>query len=196
MKTKKFLFYLLAVLLGGCVASLHPLFTEKDFIFEKELLGVWADNSQETWRFKRYSNENDKRYEMIYTDKDGKEGRFIACLGKLNDMMFLDLFPKDPNLQANDFYKLHLLPVHTFMKIEQIEPTLKMRMMDPEKMEDMLKNDPNLIKHEIVENRIVLTASTQQLQQFIKDHANDEGFFNNASDMKRLDPNCITPNKQ
>ena len=44
MKTKKFLFYLLAVFLGGCVLSLHPLYTEKDLIFEEKLLGTWAKN--------------------------------------------------------------------------------------------------------------------------------------------------------
>jgi hypothetical protein len=198
MKTKKFLFYLLAGILGSCVPSLHPLFTDKDLIFKEELVGVWAeDNSKETWEFKRYNNDDsNKRYKMIYTDEKGKEGRFIAILGKLNDMLFLDLFPESPELETNDFYKIHLLGVHTFIKIEQIEPTLQMRTMDHYKMKNILENDPNLVRHEILEDqdsKIVLTASTEKLQQFMIKHANDEGLFGKPSDLEQLKPK--EPNK-
>jgi hypothetical protein len=54
MKVKKLLFYLLAVFMGGCVLSLHPLYTENDLIFEEKLLGTWAEEgSKVTWQFKR-----------------------------------------------------------------------------------------------------------------------------------------------
>jgi len=200
MKTKKFLFYLLAVLLGGCVLSLHPLYAEKDLIFEEKLLGTWAKNdSKETWQFKR-ANGN-KYYKMIYTDEEGKKGHFDAGLGKLNNMMFLNIFPQEPELKENDFYKFHILRVHSFIKIEQIEPTLKMRTMNPDKMKEMLENDPNLIKYEIVQDRLVLTAPTKELQEFMKAHANDEGLFGEPSEWKRVqpkdpdDPNTIDPNQ-
>ena len=205
MRIKKFLFYLLAVLLGGCVLSLHPLYTEKDLIFEEKLLGTWAKNdSKETWQFKR-ANGN-KYYKMTYTDEEGKKGYFDAGLGKLNNMMFLNIFPQEPELKENDFYKFHILRVHSFIKIEQIEPTLKMRTMNPDKMKEMLENDPNLIKYEIVQDRLVLTAPTKELQEFMKAHANDEGLFGEPSEWKRvqpkepnepndIDPNSTDPNK-
>jgi hypothetical protein len=105
--------------------------------------------------------------------------------------MFLDIFPEEPKCEQNDFYMIHLLPAHTFIKIEQIEPTLEMRMMDRDKFEKIIKKDPNLIKHEIMEeqNGIVLTASTVELQQFIKKYANDPNLFDEASDLKRVEPN-------
>jgi len=200
MKTKKLLFYLLSVFLGGCVLSLQPLYTEKDLIFEEKLLGTWAKNdSKETWQFKRANG--DKQYKMIYTDENGKKGPFDAGLGKLNNMMFLNIFPQEPKLKENDFYKFHILRVHSFIKIEQIEPILKMRIMNPDKAKEMLENDPNLIKHEIVQDRLILTASTKELQEFMKAHANDEGLFGEPSELKRVeakdtnDPNAIEPNR-
>ena len=203
MKAKKLLFYVIAGVLCGCVPSLHCLFTDKELVFEEKLLGIWAeDNSEETWEFKRYSDEADKTYKLIYTDSDGQAGEFAAKLGKLNKMMFLDLYPGDADINANDFYKHHLLGVHTFMKIEQIEPTLQMRMMSPDKMKEMLEANPNLIKHEILEERdsqILLTASTEEFQQFIIEHAKDEGLFDEPSDMRRLEvkepkePNAVEP---
>jgi len=206
MKTKKLFFYLLAGVLVGCVPSLHPLFTDDDAIFEEKLLGIWAeeDDSEETWEFERYGDDSDKRYKMIYTDENGEEGQFIATLGKLNDMLFLDLFPGEAEINANGFYKIHLLGVHTFMKIEQIEPTLQMRTMEPDKMTEMLESDPNLIKHEVLEeqdSKIVLTASTKELQRFMIEHAEDEGLFGEATELKQLEikdtnePNAIDPNQ-
>jgi hypothetical protein len=202
MKAKKILFYLLAALLGGCVPSLHGLFNNEDLIFEEGLLGIWAKgNDKETWQFGRRDGQDNKRYTLVYTDSDGKTGEFSASLGKLNDTLFLDLYPDEPDLNANAFYKGHLLPVHTFIKIDQIEPTLQMRMMNPDIMKEMLEADPNLIPHEILEERdsqVVLTASTEELQRFMIEHANDEGLFDEASDMKRLAPedtNVTEPNQ-
>jgi hypothetical protein len=203
MKAKKLLFYAIAGVLCGCVPSLHCLFTDKELVFEEKLLGIWAeDNSEETWEFKRYSDEADKTYKLIYTDSDGQAGEFAAKLGKLDKMMYLDLYPEAPDINANDFYIHDLLGVHTFMKIEQIEPTLQMRLMSPDKMKEMLEANPNLIKHEILEERdsqVLLTASTKELQRFIIEHAKDEGLFDEPSDMKRLEvkepkePNAVEP---
>jgi hypothetical protein len=193
MKTKKVLFYLLAGILAGCVPSLHPLFTQKEAVFDEKLIGVWAkdSNDKETFEFTRASNDpNSRGYTMAYTDKDGKKGEFNAKLGKLGSSMFLDLYPAGKlECNAPDFYNIHFLPVHTFMKIEQIEPVLKMATMNPDGMGKMLKDNPNLIKCEPIEDRLVLTASTSELQQFIKKYANDPNLFGEASDLKRVEPN-------
>ena len=197
--TRKLLFYLLAAILGGCVPSLHPLYTDKDLAFEEKLSGSWSD-SEQIWKFEGDSEE--KSYELIILDKDLKKGEFTAHLVKIDNMLFLDLFPEKPGLQAHDFYKFHLLRVHTFVRVEQIEPTLQMQMMNPDTIKQMLKNDPNLIKHEIVEeDRIILTASTEQLQKIMKKHANDEDFFGDTTEFKRLqlqepnEPNDINLNE-
>ena len=199
MKIKKLLFYLLATLLAGCipVMSLHPLYTDKDLIFDEKLLGTWPEGN-DSWKFEEGSDPNS--YALTVTSDD-KKGKFIAHLVKIDDMLFLDLFPSGPDLDINLLLAIHLLPVHTFMKVEQVEPTLQMQMMDPDKIEEMLKSDPNLIKHEIVEERILLTASTEELQQFMTEHADDEGLFGEPSDLQRLQPkdankpNSIDPNE-
>ncbi len=194
MKIRKMLPIVLAVALAGCVPSLHSLFTDADVIFEPQLIGIWAntDNAEETWRFKP-NLQQDNKYEVIYTDDDGKTGIFIGALGKIDSMTFLDLYPGEVEISANAFYKAHLLPAHTFIKIEQIRPTLKMRAMNPDKFANMLENDPNLIKHEIIDDdRVVITASTQQLQQFMKQHANDKELFGEPTELKKLEP--VDPN--
>jgi len=215
MKTRKFLFYLLASLLGSCVPSLHPLYTDKELVFDEKLLGSWGDGEQK-WEFKK--GEKEKSYDLV-TDEKGKKGEFTVYLVKIQDsfkadkekeaarqaLLFLDLYPKEPKLEANDFYKFHLLPVHTFLKIEQLGTTLKIRAMNPEKLQEMLKDKPDLIKHEVVEDRIVLTASTKQLQKFMLEHVKDEGLFAEATELEQVEPKDLpadhshktpqTPNK-
>ena len=193
MKVQKLLFYMLAVLLGGCVLSLHPLYTEDDLIFEEKLLGKWVKKgSAETWQFKRA--DGGKSYKVVYTDDNGIKGSFDAGLGEINDVMYLNIFPREPELKENDYYKFHILRAHSFIRIERIEPNLVMRVMDPDTLKKMLENDPNLIKHDIVEDRLVLTASTEELQKFMKAHANVKDFFGEPTECERMqsrDPNIV-----
>jgi len=185
MKAKKAAFYLLAVMLGGCVlSSLHPLYTDEELIFEEKLIGKWSDENN-LWEF-RAGEPNTYQMRVF----DGKEGRFVAHLVKLGDMLFLDIFPDGETLgEPQAFYGFHILPVHTFMKIEQIEPKLQLRAMDYDKVSKMLEEDPNLLKHEVVEDRIVLTASTEQLQKFIVEYAGEGGVFaDEATELTRRQP--------
>ncbi|MFA5292286.1 MAG: hypothetical protein WC496_04540 [Phycisphaerae bacterium] len=198
MKTKLQIitFYLLAVVLGGCVPSLHPLFTENERIFDANLVGIWSADSNEIWEFK----PSGKGYECIYIDKDGKSGRFNTGLGKLQNNMFLDIFPGELKLTENDFYKIHFVPAHTFMRVNLTKDSLELRVMNPDGLNKLLKSEPNSIKYESPENgSVVLTASTKELQDFMLKYGIDEkyeifGKVNQADKMHRIkagEPNDV-----
>jgi len=185
MSTKLSAFYLAVILIAGCVPSLHPLYTEKDVIFEEKLLGRWKEDDN-IWTFKKGSDPNS--YELNIR-VDNEDGRFEAHLTKIKDSMYLDLYPDEPEIQANDYYKMHLLPVHTFLKVEAIDPNLQMRMMNPEFIAELVESNPDAVKHELVDDdndRVVLTASTQQLRQFIAEYENEEKLFGDISNMERI----------
>ena len=207
MKIQKLLFYVLAALLGGCipVASLHPLFTQQDLIFEDKLLGTWVDdpNSPETtWEFKRLDEPEragEKAYKLIFSDEEGRKGSFIAHLGKLENRLFLDLYPselpwepKDPNKVEWVYNTLFLIPARTFIKIDSIEPQLKMRLTVEDKMEELLKEDPKAVRHALTEDRLVLTASTKELQAFVLKHADDSRAFPNEMALSRKKDKAFT----
>ncbi|MCX5638783.1 MAG: hypothetical protein NTX52_13990, partial [Planctomycetota bacterium] len=205
MNTKKFFFYLLAALLCGClpVMSLHPLFTEKDTVFNEKLLGTWVDpnSPKTTWEFKR-ADANENAYRLIFSDEEGKKGLFVAHLVKLKDKLFLDVHlgespvdaveklelevrgeVKDPNKVNFWVYNaLFLVPAHTFIRVNSVEPQLKMLLTDDEKMEELLKADPNAVKHDFLDDgpSPILTASTKELQAFILKYADDSRVFTEA----------------
>lgn len=200
MKTKKLLFYVLAALLGGCVPvmSLHPLYTEKDVVFDEKLLGVWGDDPNGTWEFKRA----EKAYELIVSDEEGKRGLFITHLVKLENRLFLDVYPAElpsGDLEENSnkiewFYNaFFFVPAHTFIKINSIEPQLKMQLTNDSEMKKLLAKDPNAVKYESFEDdRFILTASTKELQKFVLKYADDSRVFTGEFALTRKvtkDPN-------
>jgi len=220
MKTKKLTFSLLAGILSGCipVMSLHPLYTKekKEVVFENKLLGTWVDDSNSIWDFKR-ADANENAYKLTYTDKEGKKGSFVAHLVKLENRLFLDVYPseppwdeKDPNKIGWYYNSLFSIPVHTFIKINGIEPELKLQLTDDDELEKLLKEDPNAVEHtpiegKLFEDKLLLTASTSELQAFVLKYADDsrvfteEGILNRkktkAPQQGHKEPNDIDPNQ-
>jgi uncharacterized protein (UPF0128 family) len=184
-RVKKALFYLLAFLLGGClpVMSLHPLYTEKDVVYEERLLGTWVDDSnspETTWEFNRIEEPNNA-YNLVFSDEEGKKGSFVAHLVKLQNRLFLDVYPSKPPWETEDPNKLELpynsfflMPAHTFIKIDFNGPQLKMWLTNDEEMKKLLKEEPNAVKHTFIEDRLILTAPTKELQNFVLKYAYDK----------------------
>jgi hypothetical protein len=191
MSAKKVLFYLLLGILGSCVPvmSLHPLYNENDVIFDEKLLGLWVSDSNESMEFTRAEKE-EKTYQLILTsiDKNSKRevrGIFDVRLVKIENKLFLDVFPnqfpcgklEEPN-EVKWFYNAFFLaPMHSFVKVDSIEPQLKLRLTDNDTIKKFLVKDPNAIKHEMVEDNPVLTADTKTLQKFVLKYADSNDVF-------------------
>ncbi len=188
MKIKKLLFYLLAGLLGGCVPvlSLHSLYTEGDVVFEENLVGTWVDDPDSpktTWEFSR-AGAKEKAYKLVYSDDEGKKGSFVVHLVKLGNGLFLDVLPSQFPSEQQDWEKMKwaynfffFVSAHTFIKIDSIEPQLKMRRTINDEMKELFKEEPDAVKHELVEDEIILTASTKELQAFVLKYAYDIRVF-------------------
>jgi len=185
MKTKRIVAGVFIILLGGCVPSLHELYTDDTLVFDNALLGKW-EHDKELWQFDEAADG--KSYNLVITQDEKQKNVLVGHLVKIEKHLFLDLYPGDMDLNVGDWYKLHLLPVHTFLKVDAVKPTIVLRAMDPETFEKMVEEKPELIKHEVIEDRVVLTASTKELQAFVKKHADIEGFFGDEFELSRYVP--------
>jgi hypothetical protein len=161
------MFYVMAIFLTGCIQpSLKPLFNERDIFFDPNLVGIWKPiDSNESWEFSKIEDVN--AYRLVVTE-DGKTGVFTAALGKIDDELFLDVFPGDEN--DSDLYKQHILGMHSFMWVKQLSPTLQIAPVDNEKVEKIIKAEPNAVKSEKLNDRLVLSADTNDLQDFVIDY--------------------------
>ena len=195
---------MLAVILGGCipVISLHPLYTEKDVVVDKKLYGTWIDDPNSpktTWEFKN-TDEPKNAYKLIFTDEEGKKGSFVTHLVKLQNRLFLDIFPselpweqEDPNRLNWPYNFLFMIPAHTFVKVDSIEPQLKLRLLLESNLRELLKENPDAVEHASIDDRIVLTGSTKELQVFILKYADNEKVFPEQVTLSRKEPKTEAP---
>jgi hypothetical protein len=181
----KLLVVAVSMVIPACIPSLHSLYTDKDTPIEPAILGDWVqDNQDSTWLFAKQDNH---AYRLIYTDKEGRPGEFEARLVKLGKLMFLDLFPNDPKLPENAYYKFHLLRAHTFLKVSVSASDMQLAGMDPTWLKNLLQSDPDAIRHETVNDTIVFTASPKELQEFVMKHGGDPKAFGAVIHLNRMD---------
>ncbi len=178
MRAMRLLFALgIAVLLAGCVPSLHPLYTEKDLVSESRLLGTWVageGTEGETWVFKQ---AKEKVYDLTITYQ-GEPAEFEAHLVRLGGATFMDTYPS--NLSGkfkNDYVYFHLIPSHNFWRISVREDVLLAEMLSPDWLDGLLEKDDTAVAHESVDGETVLTASTAVLQKFLRKYADSEDAF-------------------
>jgi len=180
------------LLISGCFpVSLNPLYTGKELAFDPALLGLWQGgvSTNDTWNFNRGDG---REYKLIYTDEDGKTGRFDAHRLKLGDVLFLDFYPAEEESREtnrSELLKYHFVRVHSFAKLSQSDSALQLSFFSLKWLQELLEKNPEAIRHEKVgstnDERIVLTASTAELQKFVLKHLETKDAFLEPMNLKR-----------
>jgi len=174
-------------LAAGCVPSLHPLYTDEDVVFEAGLVGAWVqENADGMWVFAQKPGEN--AYTLVQTE-DEATGKFEVHLVRLGEHLFMDLYPEDPEPEIkNGFYKMHLMPVHTFWKVTIEDDVVTLTGLDPQWLPKAIEEKKVEITSTQVQDAIVLTAGTKELQEFILKQADNEDAF--------IDPLVLKPKEE
>jgi len=192
MKSKKRIAFVIGIILliGGCIPSLHPLYTKDDCVFDSNLLGEWVEEDENnTWNFTKLDDDS---YKLALVE-DSVLSNFYIHLVKLGDDLFIDFFPDSKNVkcEVNDFYLLQVIYVHIFGKITINENEVEISLFDYDWIEKLFKQNKIRIPHEVLKypdsknENILLTASTEELQAFVKKYADDENAFIEPQILKR-----------
>lgn len=186
MKTRMIVAIVIAVCLAGCVPSLHELYTAETLVYDPDLVGTWVDKDA-TWTF--VGDPNNKSYKLLIVEQDEKRGRLEnrleAHLVELEGGDYLDvLADKEVKLNVGNWFSASLLRAHMFLKLQIKANSITLAIMNPDIVEKMVEKNPSIIKHEKTEDRVVLTASPKELQEFIKKNAAAKDFFGEPEEMK------------
>jgi hypothetical protein len=183
---------LMMATLVGCVPSIHGIATKENTVWDENLLGAWGDPNKaddpnaEVWWFEK--GDKDCVYTLIHS-ADGKAGEFHVSLVQLDGELYLDLYPTGDACEKMDYlYTMHLVPAHLFIKVDEVGERLRMRMMGPDAVKKLVEKDPSLVKHEMREDQVILTAGTDELQVFLLQYA-DQIFGDkdkDGSDMMKI----------
>ena len=181
-----------AMLCSGCLLrSLNPLYTDKDLVFKKSLVGIWEEaENQNTWSFEP---ADEKAYKLVQHQQKfgdpretepGESAAFSAHLLGLSEHLFLDIHPGEPGIRT-DLYRMHLIPGHTFIRVQLDGDQLRLSMLDYDWLEDEIESGRVRIKHVKVDGEIVLSASTQDLQDLVQTYAEDKRAFPKPTLLRR-----------
>jgi hypothetical protein len=203
MKTKIIItsIILLALLPGCFVKSLHPFYTEKDLLFKEELLGRWTGNEDSKWEIKRHMKSTgllkpqvpDNAYDITYTDDKGSSS-FVAHLFMLDKQMYIDFYPGE-SAGHTDLEGFHFIQAHSLAQLKISNNTLTIRWYNEEWMLKLFNQNRVRIAHERVpydlddkdpeHQQVILTATTADLQKFIRKYGQDPEAF--ASEKNKRD---------
>jgi hypothetical protein len=188
MKTRTISAVLILIVLAvSCIPSLYPLYREKDLIFDDRLTGRF-DIDGDMWEFARldWKQENylsndwnqfrsGKTYKLIAWE-DSKRAEFAVHLIKLRNNYYLDFFPVRYEIN-HEFLYWHLIPAHIFGKIEFVENNITINWFDGDFLTDMIDSNKVKISHKMLEEGILLTAKTEELQKFVKKFGDYPGAY-------------------
>ncbi|MFH1688580.1 MAG: hypothetical protein ABIE70_13810 [bacterium] len=173
-----------AMTIVGCVPySIHPLCSDNDLVTEPTLAGVWGQDDQNKMTF--IAND-DKTYKLIHVD-DGLAAEFEVRLFKVKDWLMMDICPGEPPEDMNQTYKDMILPLHFLLRVDKTKPDLVLGSLDFDWLKATLAADPTLLDYTEYSGSVIITAQTEKIQAFLKEHLTDESFDNDTMDTPRLE---------
>ena len=179
------LLFLIAVAAAGCgVGSISPFISDTQY--DSLLVGAWRDSNGTESAY--ITTLEADRYSIIYTDSEGKIGRFRATLGRVGPLRVLDVEPADPVPEASVLYRSLLLPLHGAVFIDSIGAELRFRLLQPDSLKHYLEREPDAVAHMIPNKVVVLTAPTADVRRFLGGYARRTGALAESNVWVRRSP--------
>ncbi|HEX5152298.1 MAG TPA: hypothetical protein VFW07_12680 [Parafilimonas sp.] len=199
-KTFILLILLFSIFLSGCLYTFYPIFTEKDIVFNKELLGFWnyGDSSKNgLFEFRRISETekkelsgnisklSDKGYFVVWRDKKKQvNSAYFVFLVKIGTHYYFDFFPSVSNNQiyVDDLFRYHFVTLHCPYKIILHDKDhFELKQLEESFLDKLIENKQIQIRYldrsEPNGGRVILSP-TAELQQFLTKYGDNEKAYN------------------
>lgn len=104
------------------------------------------------------------------------EDVMVVHLTEIGGTLYMDFAPYQELLKPSRFVT-NFIPAHTFAKLNFENGNLLIQSFDSDYLEKLIEKKRIRLKHEKVDDTIVLTASTDDLRAFIEKYGSDEELF-------------------
>jgi len=177
------------LMLGGCIPSLHPPYTEKDLVSDGRLPGAYEDEDGAVrWVF---SDAGEMKYSLAIRDHD-KTSTMEARLFKIENQLFLGLHPSMDGLddcKRDAFFQASVVPAHIFFKVSRLDAEhFEFQSLEADWLKKRLTQSGAPAHAVVRKERIVLTASTAELRKFLAAHLKDPEAWSEPAKMIRRKP--------
>lgn len=179
--------FLLFAMNACLVVSIHPVGTIQQRLFDKDLVGTWAEGEG----FYQFQSMGDSIYYLKIFGPNHEQGydtlHFEVGLYEVGSYLFLDYFPQDEDKRSNQLLYNNYLPVHTFVKIEkQNSNHVDLYYFDYDRLRKLFDQNRIRLRHEEVDDVTVLTDGTEEIQRFLKKYAGDREAFDDRTQLRKL----------
>lgn len=180
-----------SLVVGGCdggnefALSLQPFFAPADLETDQALPGVWTTKEGDvTFTFEQGEG---REYKLVVKETDGGGGttsEFEAHLVRLGSCMFLDFLPSRAS-GGSEFYQMHLFRAHSIARIELSQDTLQMAFFDGSWLKQKIDEKTVDVTHEMTDGTLLLTGTTEEVQDLVFLHSNDNEAFPDPTTLTR-----------
>ncbi|HOP06756.1 MAG TPA: hypothetical protein PLF13_05625 [candidate division Zixibacteria bacterium] len=170
----------------GCIPlSINPLYQDGEVISIEGIEGLWVIEGTSDWiRFQ--VDTLDPGYILTMSEDDESTSVFEARPVRVGDMLMIDLFPAEPTEETlGEFYQGHLVPVHSFYRIDEVGTRLGISTLEYDWLTSILTDHPDEIAHIWAEEVPILTASTKEIQAFLLKYAVDHDAWTEVAEYVR-----------
>ncbi len=189
--TYGFLLVILAMLLNSCLLTFYPIYTPKDVVYETSILGSYRtedvkDGQPDEMDILPLGSSGirlpegiaaikNKGYLVKFKESDGRvRSQYIAFVVVLNSNKYIDFYPYTPEIDKFGAYGQHKVPMHAIYQISlQGNRKLILKRFDQDFLNEMIEKRQLRIRHEKLDDKYVITASTSELQQYISKYGNN-----------------------
>lgn len=164
---------LIGLLLMGCVRSLEPVLKPEQSVKVPEIEGKWvsATHEKETLEI----TPADSGYKAVYVNEQGKSGRYVVQIGRVGGMLVADVTPDDvPETETTATQLVLAIPVHMAFVVTHAGPDLAGKTLNSDWFKSYVAAHPNELATMKHDGDTIISAPTEQIQQFLTKHADDE----------------------
>ena len=163
------------------ITSLQPFYTQLDLEPDSRLNGMWSNKEGDvTFSFEERKEEGKaKEYKLVVMERDGEQemsGEFEARVVRLGAFDFLDIYPQSSK-EGNEFYRAHFTRAHTIARVEISQNSIQMAFLSARWLKAKMDEKSVDIGYVKVEDTLMLTGTTEEVQEVVFSHANDDGAF-------------------
>jgi hypothetical protein len=162
--------------LGGCAYSVHPVATQDILVNEPDLSGTWKTGYPKKGMIvgpmllvmQKAGKEHPGLYRMELThEKGGSPSVWDAQLLKLGGVVYLEISPANSGMSR--MQAEYNVPLHKLFRVAATKDELRVDVCNDAKLIPAAKKAQiGAFKHG--PERLVITASSKELQQFYREH--------------------------
>ena len=149
-------------------------------VLEAQLAASLSSEEKEEAILNTYS------YEAMMGDADDSV-RYSRHIAKIGDIHYLDLTVSDISSYDDLPYDV-LIPVHTFYKLEMKGTSIVITPFDLPKLRDLFRANRVRLRHEEVDDDILITAQPEEIQKFLKVYGKDPSVYDNSQQFSLISP--------